>query len=243
MCTPTPGLEIPLDPPSGTPTTPPDAAASERPVQINILLGGCGDLRHFFATLLDASVRCKQPGQLRLRAVLNDITPETMARGYMVLTDLCGIADHLKGGAVPKTLSDEIKSAAVFCWHIYQGAALDSDIYEQLKAHLERAAAADKPPLDFVRMGTAGWETLRNVMRGWLSLDMSVSQERRQMREMCGEAVRSHCSANHNCTTQFAFARVMCPAAPGICAHGHCAMRGTARCDAGPAVAGRECVG
>ena len=54
---------------------------------VSVLLGGCGDARHFYATFLDAGNPARSPDatQLALRVMLNDHTPEVVARAYVCL--------------------------------------------------------------------------------------------------------------------------------------------------------------
>ena len=63
-----------------------------------VLLGGCGDARHLLATLIDAAAAEGSATRLRgsqLRITVNDITPEQVARVYVLLLLLQRAADTL----------------------------------------------------------------------------------------------------------------------------------------------------
>ena len=71
---------------------------------VAVLLGGCGDARHFFATLVDVGDprRTPRPERGLLRFTLNDHTPEVIARVYVLLTLLRRAADALSSDVPPR---------------------------------------------------------------------------------------------------------------------------------------------
>jgi Domain of unknown function (DUF4470) len=111
-------LAVSLDPPA-TPAKTGPAADAEMSTgdgggrrDVSVLLGGCGDARHFLATLLDAA-ECPKPQRFRLRAVLNDNVPEAVARVYLLLVLLDRAADALPGGDTAAIDYDHLPDAAV----------------------------------------------------------------------------------------------------------------------------------
>ena len=76
---------------------------------VGVLLGGCGDARHFLATLLHAAdpEHCSDLSKLKLQFVLNDIVPEATARVYVLCCML-----HCAAMALPTDVGDILQEGS-----------------------------------------------------------------------------------------------------------------------------------
>jgi Domain of unknown function (DUF4470) len=172
----------------GSEETDDSASASRR--DVGVLLGGCGDARHFFATLIAAGdpSRCPEPSALRLRVVLNDYLCEAIARVYILLVFLDrAIATTPDVSGAPADLTARGTAAVMTFWHVYQSPTLCQPIYEELRAVLEHAAASPTPPLEWVDCTPGTWDELREVFRDWASHGLTLKQEAKQFAYVTGE--------------------------------------------------------
>lgn len=108
-----------------------------------VLLGGCGDCRHYLATILDLNERCDDADNLRATIVLNDWHPEVVARAY-VLCKLLDEAAELVGAhawwvygnpdnrEAGKSMSAEAVIAVATAWHVHMSATLCGPMYAKL---------------------------------------------------------------------------------------------------------------
>ena len=158
------------------------ACSSRR--NVAVLLGGCGDFRKFFATLIDAgcTARCPDAKRLRLRFVLNDHNPEVLARAYVVLTLLHRAAATLQSNTPPEpdTVSKSTSLALTYVWHVYMSPMLADPVSGELEDVFEELLAAPHQLLPFVSCSDADWAELQAVVRGWREHDMTAEQEMRQ---------------------------------------------------------------
>ena len=152
-----------------------------------MLLGGCGDVRHFFATIIDAAdpARCPSPANLQLRLSLNDHVPEVAARVYVLLVLLDRAAHTLTpppeqaSDDVPDaaSMSDEAAVALTAFWHVYQSALICAPVHDVLLDVLREAASAAGPQLPYVDVSPGSWEQMVPVFGAWTKGGMKCSQE------------------------------------------------------------------
>jgi Domain of unknown function (DUF4470) len=146
---------------------------------VSLLLGGCGDIRQVFATLLDAA-DCPEPQALRLRIVLNDLVPEAVARAYVLLALLDHAADALPSGADLDydSLPDSTVRAVAMLWHVYQSPTLCAPMKAGLDELLAQAAAAPAPQVSFVQCSPGTWAQVTACLEGWAQHTLSVDEGR-----------------------------------------------------------------
>ena len=153
-----------------------------------MLLGGCGDVRHFFATIIDAAdpARCPSRASLQLRLSLNDHVPEMAARVYVLLVLLDRAAHTLTpppeqqaSDDMPDvaSMSDEAAMALTAFWHVYQSALICAPVYDVLLDVLREAASAAGPQLPYVDVSPGSWEQMVPVFGAWTKGGMKCSQE------------------------------------------------------------------
>jgi Domain of unknown function (DUF4470) len=145
-----------------------------------VLLGGCGDARHFFATLLGAA-DCPKPAAFRLRAVLNDHVPEAVARAYVLLALLDRAADALPDKGSARIDYDKLPEATtraiVTFWHVYQAAQLTKPVKAELDDVLAQGAAASQPQVAVVQCTPGTWAQVRKCLEGWRRHKMTSQEE------------------------------------------------------------------
>lgn len=160
-------LDYPIDPDG------PDYIDGYKEVYASVLLGGCGDARNFFATIMDAAnpERCPEPDDmLLLRVTLNDLAPEAITRMYVCLHLLQQLADELPDDddLDLDDVPEDVDIRAIFLWHIYNGATLCSSTYKVLQSVLKVIVAESEPILHNVFASKETWTRSRMLhAAGW----------------------------------------------------------------------------
>lgn len=155
------------------------------------MLGGCGDARHLFATLIDAATLREQPAGMqrskvlqgiKLDIVLNDARPEVAARAYVLLTLLDTAASQIPASApqlpASKALPDAAVAALAAFWHVYQSPTLAEPIHAALQSALRKIAAASKAPLPWLRCTGGTWAAVQRVCAGWVAHGMTLEEDK-----------------------------------------------------------------
>lgn len=153
---------------------------------IRVLLGGCGDARHFFMTLIDAFNSAKGPrlegGSLRF--VINDVYAELVARLYVLLVFLDRAARALPrdADALPRTkaLPDAAVAALATFWHVYHSPLLAAPIHDSLAEVLQATVRAEAPPAHlapWLRCTPGTWARIREVCGHWAHHGLSVEED------------------------------------------------------------------
>ena len=165
---------------------------------VSILLGGCGDARHFLATLIDAVAECRSADLTGawLRFVLNDVQPEVLARAAILMQLLQRAADALPDGTPlvcePEELSEDAIVALTDLWHVYHAPALLPHAYTALEGAMQAIVASKEPPLPWLQATPGSWAHVQNVCDAWLQQKLCMTE----MEELMAQSDKARTGPN-----------------------------------------------
>ena len=165
---------------------------------VSILLGGCGDARHFLATLIDAVAECRSADLTGawLRFVLNDVQPEVLARAAILMQLLQRAADALPDGTPlvcePEELSEDAIVALTDLWHVYHAPALLPHAYTALERAMQAIVASKEPPLPWLQATPGSWAHVQNVCDAWLQQKLCMTE----MEELMAQSDKARTGPN-----------------------------------------------